>query len=101
MKWSLPVSWLKDQNAAVAVGATDFGGAATFFRSYYFVGTKSFDQFDVSLGHAKKGGVGNSMLDGTLASATWRPTDWANVSFLSTNSALNLRTSIIHDQFAE
>jgi hypothetical protein len=25
--------------------------------------------------------------------------DWANVSFLSTNSALNLRTSIIHDQF--
>jgi predicted RNA methylase len=27
--------------------------------------------------------------------------DWANVSFLSTNSALNLRTSIIHEQFAE
>ena len=27
--------------------------------------------------------------------------DWANASFLSTNSALNLRTSIIHDQFAE
>ena len=27
--------------------------------------------------------------------------NWAGVSFLSTNSALNLRTSIIHDQFAE
>ena len=50
MKWSLPIHWLKEQNAAVAVGATDFGGAATFFRSYYMVGTKSFDQFDVSLG---------------------------------------------------
>jgi hypothetical protein len=86
MKWSLPISWLKDQNATVAVGATDFGGAATFFRSYYVVGTKSFDQFDVSLGHAKRGGVGNSMLDGTLASATWRPTDWANVSFQKVGS---------------
>jgi hypothetical protein len=27
--------------------------------------------------------------------------DWANVSFLSTNSAFNLRTSLIHSQFAE
>jgi hypothetical protein len=80
MKWSLPVDWFKQQNAAVAVGATDFGGAATYFRSYYVVGTKSFDQFDVSLGLAKKGNVGNSMLDGALASATWRPTDWVNVS---------------------
>ena len=80
MKWSLPIDWLKQNNAAVAVGATDFGGAATFFRSTYVVGTKSFDQFDVSLGQAKKGSVGNSMLDGTLAAATWRPANWANVS---------------------
>lgn len=29
-----------------------------------------------------------------------RAIDWASVSFLSTNSALNLRTSIIQDQFA-
>jgi hypothetical protein len=86
MKWSLPINWLKDQNAAVAVGATDFGGAATYFRSYYVVGTKSFDQFDVSLGLAKKGSVGNSMLVGTLASATWRPTDWANVSLQKVGS---------------
>ncbi len=80
MKWSLPIDWLKANNAAVAVGATDFGGAATYFRSYYVVGTKSFDQFDVSFGQAKRGDVGNSMLHGTLASATWRPTNWANVS---------------------
>jgi len=86
MKWSLPISWLKDQNAAVAVGVTDFGGAATFFRSYYVVGTKSFDQFDVSLGQAKKGGVGNSMLVGTLASATWRPTNWADLSLQKVGS---------------
>jgi hypothetical protein len=80
MKWSLPIDWFKQNNAAVALGATDFGGAATHFRSYYVVGTKSFDQFDVSLGQAKRGSVGNSMLDGTLASATWRPKEWANVS---------------------
>lgn len=79
MKWSLPIDWLKQNNAAVAVGITDFGGAATFFRSYYAVGTKSFDQFDVSLGQAK-GKVSSSILDGSFASATWRPTNWANVS---------------------
>ena len=101
MKWSLPIGWLKDQNAAVAVGATDFGGAATFFRSYYVVGSKSFDQFNVSLGRAKRGSVGNSMLDGTLASATWRPTDWANVSLqkVGSNTTVHalLQTPIFKD----
>lgn len=80
MKWSLPIEWLKQNNAAVALGATDFGGAATYFRSYYVVGTKSFEQVDVSLGQAKRGDVGNSMLHGVLVSATWRPTNWAKVS---------------------
>lgn len=86
MKWSLPIDWLKRKNVAVAVGATDFGGAATYFRSYYVVGTKSFDQFDVSLGQAKKGSVGNSMLFGTLASAAWHPVEWASVSLQKVGS---------------
>ena len=80
MKWSFPFELLERNKAAVALGATDFGGAATYFRSYYVVGTKSFEQFDVTLGQAKKGNVGNSMLFGTLASVSWRPTDWTNVS---------------------
>ena len=92
MKWSLPIDWLKANNTAVAVGATDFGGAATYFRSYYVVGTKSFDQFDFSLGQAKKGSVGNSMLDGTMASATWRPTSWANVSLQKVGSTTTAHT---------
>ena len=100
MKWSLPIDWLKQQNAAVAVGATDFGGAATYFRSYYVVGTKSFNQFDVSLGQAK-GKVASSMLDGTLASATWRPSNWANVSVqkVGSNSSVHalLQTPIFTD----
>ena len=53
IKWSLPIDWLKLNKTAVAVGVTDFGGAATFFRSYYGVATKSYDQFDVSMGLAK------------------------------------------------
>jgi hypothetical protein len=80
IKLTLPIDWLKNNKAAVAMGATDFGGAATFFRSYYIVGTKSFEKFDLSWGQARKGNVGNSILDGMLASTTWRPTDWANVS---------------------
>jgi hypothetical protein len=79
IKWSLPIDWLKLNNAAVAVGVTDFGGAATFFRSYYGVATKSFDQFDVSMGLAKAK-VTTSMFDGGFGSVTWRPTDWANIS---------------------
>ncbi len=101
MKWSLPVNWLKQHSAALAVGATDFGGAATFFRSYYVVGAKSFDEFDISIGRAKRGSVGNSMLDGTLASATWRPTDWANLSLQKVGSTTTahalLQTPIFTD----
>jgi hypothetical protein len=79
MKWTLPSEWLKRNNSTIAVGVTDYGGAATYFRSYYVVGTKSINQFDFSLGLAKAK-VSTSMLDGTLASATWKPADWGSVS---------------------
>jgi hypothetical protein len=79
MKWRLPIDWLTQNNASLAIGATDFGGAATYFRSYYAVATKSFDQFDVSIGQGK-GKVPSSILDGSFASATWRPVSWAQMS---------------------
>ena len=79
MKWRLPLDWLTQNNASLAIGATDFGGAATYFRSYYAVATKSFDQFDVSIGQGK-GKVPSSILDGSFASATWRPVPWAQMS---------------------
>jgi hypothetical protein len=79
MKWRLPIEWLEQNNASLAIGATDFGGAATYFRSYYAVATKSFDQFDVSIGQGK-GKVPSSILDGSFASATWRPVSWAQLS---------------------
>ena len=53
LKWRLPSDWLDHHNAAVALGATDVGGAATHFRSYYAVGTKSIDQIDLHVGFAQ------------------------------------------------
>jgi hypothetical protein len=79
MKWSLENDWLKKQNTAFAIGVTDFGGAATYFRSYYVVGTKSIRNLDLSVGQAKAQ-VRTSMLDGAMASATWRLSDWGKVS---------------------
>jgi hypothetical protein len=79
IKWSLPLNWLKQNDSAIAIGATDFGGAATYFRSYYVVGSKSLGQLDFSLGRAKAQ-VPTSMLHGTLASVSWRPNDWSNLS---------------------
>jgi hypothetical protein len=56
---------------------------------------------DVSVGQAKKGNVGNSMLVGNLASATWRPTDWANLSLQKVGSNTTahalLQTPILTD----
>jgi hypothetical protein len=101
MKWSLPVAWLKANNASVAIGATDFGGAATYFRSYYVVGTKSFEQFDFTLGQAKRGNMGNSMLVGTMAAATWRPKNWANVSLQKVGQSSSAHASIQTPVFSD
>ncbi len=79
VKWSLPIEWLSKHSSSIAIGATDFGGAATYFRSYYVLGTKTIKEFDLSLGHASAK-VPTSMLDGTLAAINWRPNELANVS---------------------
>jgi hypothetical protein len=98
MKWSLPIDWLKKNNSAIALGVTDYGGAATLFRSYYVVGTKTFGQIDLSLGQAKSK-VSSSMLDGALASVTWRPSNWANLSVQNVGKNLSahaqLKTQIL------
>jgi len=58
-----------------------------------------YDAFEELPGRKGYGIVFQADKIGSIARA--KSIDWANVSFLSTNSALNLRTSIIHDQFAE
>jgi len=79
IKWSLPIDVLKQNKAAVALGVTDFGGAATFFRSYYVVGTKTVGEIDISLGRAAAK-VPTAVLDGSFASVNWKPIDWASLS---------------------
>lgn len=79
MKWSVPHEWLKKNEAAFAVGVTDFGGAATHFRSYYAVGSKSWGDIEVNLGKAK-GKVEGAVLDGNFGSISWRAHEYVKLS---------------------
>jgi hypothetical protein len=65
---------------SVAAGATDIGGAATNFRTYYGVLTFNQGPYEASAGLARRSGSGpggtRSPLDGPFASAAWRPLPW-------------------------
>lgn len=79
LKWSVPLDWLKKNNAAVAFGVTDVGGAASYFKSYYAVASKSFDSIDLSLGRGTAKSP-NAMLDGNFGAVTWNVNSWSQVS---------------------
>lgn len=79
VKYSLPFEWLKNNNSSLALGVTDFGGAATYFRSYYLVGSKNFDHLEFSLGRASAKAP-TSMLSGTMAAIAWQPSPLSKVS---------------------
>ena len=97
LKWRFPIDWLKNNKTDVSIGATDFGGASTYFRSYYAVGTKTFDQIDISLGLSSAKAV-NSMLKGPIAAVSWRPENWLEVNLQknaqTTSSHMILKTKI-------
>ena len=70
----LPSSDLK-----LAAGVTDFGGAATFFRSYYAVATYERPDWLASAGYAKATGSYQdhlNPLDGPFANAAFRAAGW-------------------------
>ena len=79
LKWSLPIKWLKDHDASLALGMNDVGGAASLFKSYYVVGSKRLGDFDFSLGQAKAMGD-QALLSGGFGSVGYRPTNWSNLS---------------------
>ena len=62
----------------VAVGATDVGGAASNFRSYYGVLTFNEGPWEASGGFARRSEdrSSRSLLDGPFASAAWQPLPW-------------------------
>jgi hypothetical protein len=64
----------------VAAGASDIGGAATNFRTYYAVGSFNEGPFELSAGLARRSAPANraarSPLDGPFAAAAWQPLPW-------------------------
>lgn len=64
----------------IAAGASDIGGAATNFRTYYAVGTFDEGPWQLSAGFAQRsapaGGRARSPLDGPFAAAAWQPASW-------------------------
>ena len=79
LKWSLPFEWLRSNNAHLAVGVTDAGGAASYFKSYYVVASKSFDTIDLTLGRAQAKAP-YAMLDGNFGALTWNVFSWSQLS---------------------
>jgi hypothetical protein len=87
LKWSLPLEWLKQNNANLALGVTDVGGAASYFKSYYAVASKEMGPFEVSIGQGKA--MANyALLNGTFGGLTYRPAKWLemNVQKVGSNS---------------
>jgi hypothetical protein len=64
----------------IAAGATDLGGAVTYFRAYYGVLTYTDGSIEASAGLARRAGRGvegsRSPLNGPFASAAWQPAPW-------------------------
>ena len=80
LKWAPELPWLKSHGVQLALGVTDVGGAATYFRSYYAVAAKEVaPQLDLSLGLAH-GSNATAYLDGPMAAITWRMTPGASLS---------------------
>ena len=71
-KYQLP--WVLPGNTRLAGGFTDFGGAATNYRSTYVVATSDLGPFDVSLGYAKRY-TPKALLNGVFANSVMRLTD--------------------------
>jgi hypothetical protein len=87
LKWSLPIDWLHQHNARLALGVTDVGGAASYFKSYYAVASKDIGPFGASIGQAKA--IANfALLKGTFGGLTYRPNRWLdlNVQKIGSNS---------------
>ena len=67
-------------NTRFAAGVTDYGGAATNFRSKYVVATSDLGVLDVSLGFAQKSSP-SALLDGRFGSVVLRITDQLKLQY--------------------
>jgi len=79
MKWQLPLPWDEKRWPSLAIGATDLGGAATYFRSYYAVATQQWRDWRFSVGKAE-GQVPSAPLHGAFGSIQYSPVSWFSLS---------------------
>ena len=79
LKWSPQIEWLSQNRTKVAIGVTDVGGAASYFKSYYAVASKEVGNSHVSLGLAKSA-ADYSILKGAFASLAYKPTNWLDLN---------------------
>jgi hypothetical protein len=79
LKWQLPMPASWSGLPRLAIGATDLGGAATYFRSYYGVVSQRFDDVEVSLGMASAK-VDTAPLNGVFGSVYWQAASWLGLS---------------------
>lgn len=77
-KYQLPIKL--PMNTRLATGVTDYGGAATNFRSKYFVATSDLGVLDVSVGYAQKSSSG-ALLNGSFGSVVVRVTEQLKVQY--------------------
>ena len=101
LKWSLQLEWLKQNNVRLALGVTDVGGAASYFKSYYAVASKEMGPFEVSIGQGKA--MANyALLNGTFGGLTYRPAKWLNLNVQKVGSnswaVASLQSDIPHTQ---
>jgi len=76
LKLGFPLKWLQDNNAAVAIGATDVGGAAAYFKSYYLVAEKNVGDAKFTLGRAKSSAI-YPIMSGNFYAFDYRFSDFA------------------------
>jgi len=93
LKWQLPFQFLKEKDSAVAIGITDLGGAANYFRSYYAVGTKSFGPLDLNLGIAKASGQ-QAILGGAFGSVLLNLNEWTKLKIEHLNQGNWISASV-------
>ena len=81
-----PLMGIEKLPIKIAAGASDFGGAATLFRSYYGVASYQGQDWNASIGYAKAGQNNQSFnpLSGTFASVSIHPYPWLQISTEST-----------------
>jgi len=72
LKWAVPEDYLSPFGIRAALGVTDFGGAATYFRSHYLVTEKQWKLLQLRLGYSWKGAQATP-LEGGFGALMYEP----------------------------